>query len=131
MLSYFRAGLLAAATIVCAGVWTFPASAAEKAFTNDDLANSAVELEAQIKADAGTPVRTVDQLRHDADAAFAKNDFRTGMTVLSEIVATVPNDGATWLRLARTIRQIRPPTTKSAPCCSIAPRRPPTSPMSG
>ena len=112
MVSGFRAGFLAAATIVCAGVWTFPASAADKAFTNDDLANSAVELEAQIKSDAGTPVKTVDQLRHDADAAFAKNDFRTGMTVLSQMVAVVPNDGATWLRLARAIRQIKPADDK-------------------
>jgi len=75
MLSGFRAGLLAAATIVGAAILVLPASAADKAFTNDDLANSAVELEAQIKADAGTPVKTVDQLRHDADAAFPRTIF--------------------------------------------------------
>ena len=48
------------------------------------------------------------QLRRDADAAFAKNDFRTGMEVLGQIVAATPNDATTWLRLARTIMQIRP-----------------------
>ena len=48
------------------------------------------------------------QLRRDADAAFAKNDFRTGMEVLGQIVAAAPNDATTWLRLARTIMQIRP-----------------------
>src|SRR5580700_2992735 len=100
MLSFFRAGFFAAVAVACAALWSLPASAAEKAFTNDDLANSAVELEAQIKSDAGTPAKTVDQLRRDADAAFSKNDFRSGMAVLGQIVATVPNDAATWLRMA-------------------------------
>ncbi len=48
------------------------------------------------------------QIRKDADAAFAKNDFRTGMTLLGQIVAAQPNDATTWLRLARTVMQIRP-----------------------
>jgi uncharacterized protein YfaS (alpha-2-macroglobulin family) len=111
MVSFFRAGCLAAA-VACVTLWSLPAAAADKAFTNDDLANSAVELEAQIKSDAGTPAKTVDQLRRDADAAFAKNDFRSGMAVLGQIVAAVPGDAATWLRMARTIRQIRPADDK-------------------
>ncbi|HEX4408262.1 MAG TPA: MG2 domain-containing protein [Xanthobacteraceae bacterium] len=112
MMPFFRAGLLAVAALACAGVCSFAATPAEKAFTNDDLANSAVELEAQIKSDAGAPTKTVDQLRRDADSAFAKNDFRSGMAVLSQIVAVSPNDAASWLRLARTIRQIRPADDK-------------------
>ena len=108
MLSPFRAGLVAAAAAACLAVACFSATAANKPFTNDDLTSSAVELEAQIKSDAGTPAKTVDQLKHDADAAFAKNDFRTGMLVLGQIVAAAPNDAATWLRLAHTIQQIRP-----------------------
>src|ERR1700735_5105466 len=108
MCSLFRAGLMAAVAAACLAVACLTATAANKPFTNDDLATSAVELEAQIKSDAGTPAKTVDQLKHDADAAFAKNDFRTGMTVLDQIVAAAPNDAATWLRLAHTIQQIRP-----------------------
>ncbi|HSZ65809.1 MAG TPA: MG2 domain-containing protein [Xanthobacteraceae bacterium] len=99
---------MAAVAAACLAVACLTATAANKPFTNDDLATSAVELEAQIKSDAGTPAKTVDQLKHDADAAFAKNDFRTGMTVLDQIVAAAPNDAATWLRLAHTIQQIRP-----------------------
>jgi len=38
-------------------------------------ADSAVALEAQIKSDAGTPVKPVAQIRRDADAAFAKKRF--------------------------------------------------------
>ena len=109
MFSFFRAGLAAAVVTACLAVASFSAAnAADKPFTNDDLANSAIELEAQIKSDAGTPAKTVDQLKHDADQAFAKNDFRAGMAVLGQIVAAQPNDATAWLRLARTIQQIRP-----------------------
>jgi uncharacterized protein YfaS (alpha-2-macroglobulin family) len=108
MFSLLRAGLMAAVAAACLAVACLTATAANKPFTNDDLATSAVELEAQIRSDAGTPAKTVDQLMHDADAAFAKNDFRTGMTVLDQIVAAAPNDAATWLRLAHTVQQIRP-----------------------
>jgi hypothetical protein len=108
MFAFLRAGVLAAATASCVAVAAFSASAADKPFKNDDLANSAIELEAQIKSDAGVATKPVDQLRRDADAAFSKNDFRTGMTVLGQIVAAVPGDAATWLRLARTIQQIGP-----------------------
>jgi uncharacterized protein YfaS (alpha-2-macroglobulin family) len=108
MLSLFRAGLVAFAAAACVLIASFPAAAVEKPFANDDLTNSAVELEAQIKSDAGTATKPVDQLRRDADAAFAKNDFRGGMAVLGQIVAAMPSDATTWLRLARTIQQIRP-----------------------
>ncbi len=108
MLSSLRAGLLAAVAAACLAVACFSAAAANKPFTNDDLTSSAVELEAQIKSDAGTATKPVDQLKRDADAAFAKNDFRTGMAVLDQIVAAAPNDAGTWLRLAHTIQQIRP-----------------------
>jgi uncharacterized protein YfaS (alpha-2-macroglobulin family) len=104
----FRAGLVAAVAAVCLTFASCAASAADKPFVNDDLANSAIELEAQIKSDAGVATKPVAQLRHDADAAFSKNDFRTGMAVLGQIVAAAPNDATTWLRLARTIQQIRP-----------------------
>jgi alpha-2-macroglobulin len=103
MLSFVRAGV-AAALLVVAPV---AANAAEKPFQNKDLADSAVTLEAQIKSDAGAPAKPAAQIRRDADAAFAKNDFRAGMALLGQIVAAAPNDSASWLRLARTIMQIR------------------------
>jgi alpha-2-macroglobulin len=108
MFSSFRAGLGAAVAAACLAVACFAAAAATKPFTNADLISSAVELEAQIKSDAGTPAKPVDQLKRDADAAFAKNDFRTGMAVLDQIVAAAPNDAGTWLRLGHIIQQIRP-----------------------
>src|ERR1039458_7059024 len=37
-----------------------------------------------------------------------KNDFRTGMTVLGQLVTVAPDDAASWLRLSRTVLQIRP-----------------------
>ncbi len=104
MISLIRAGLTAALFALA----PLTATAADKPFQNIDLADSAIKLEAQIKTDAGAPTKPVAQIRRDADAAFAKNDFRSGMALLGQIVAAGPTDSATWLRLARTIMQVRP-----------------------
>jgi alpha-2-macroglobulin len=104
MFTWLRASLTAA--LVCLA--TLSAIAAEKAYRRDDLADSAIRLEAQIKADAGPVARPVAVLRRDADAAFARNDQRLGMQLLGQIVAVAPGDAANWLRLAKSILQIRP-----------------------
>jgi len=109
MISLLRAGVAAALLAVAPLVVPQAAGAAvQKAFQNSELAESAIALEAQIKSDAGTPTKPLPQIRRDADAAFSKNDFRSGMALLGQIVAAAPNDSATWLRLARTVMQIRP-----------------------
>jgi hypothetical protein len=107
MISLVRAGVAAALLVVTPLLSSQAASAADKAFRNSELADSAVTLEAQIKSDAGTPTKPLPQIRRDADTAFSKNDFRAGMALLGQIVAGAPNDSATWLRLARTFMQIR------------------------
>ena len=99
-----RAGLFAA---LVAFVFS-PALAADKAFKQSELDESAIKLEAQIKSDAGGVTKPAATLRRDADAAFQKNDFRTGMVVLGQLVTVAPTDAASWLRLARTVLQIRP-----------------------
>src|SRR6202047_4532331 len=107
-------GLVRAAT-VCAtlafGLVT--AQAADKAFKRDDLADSAIKLEAQIKSEAGAVAKTNATLKTDADAAFKRNDFRSGLQILGQIAATTPDDSANWLRLARTLFQIRPPNSSA------------------
>jgi alpha-2-macroglobulin len=108
MIAHLRAALAAALAVLGVAAWSGPAGAADKPFQNADLAKSATELEAQIKADAGSSSQPLAQLRRSADAAFAKNDFRTGMAVLSQMVAAAPNDAAIWLRLSRAILEIRP-----------------------
>jgi hypothetical protein len=97
------------ATLVCAtlALGLFPALAADKAFKRDDLADSAIKLEAQIKSEAGPVSKSAATLRSDADAAFKRADFRTGLQILGQIAATTPEDGANWLKLAKTIFQIR------------------------
>ncbi len=108
MLMSIRAGFFgtfAAALLTLAAV---PGLAADKAFERKDLGDAAIKLEAQIKSDAGTVSKTAATLRREADAAFQKNDFRTGMTVLGQLVTVAPADAAGWLRLARTVLQIRP-----------------------
>lgn len=97
------------AILVCAtlALGLFPALGADKAFKRDDLADSAIKLEAQIKSEAGPVSKSAATLRSDADAAFKRADFRTGLQILGQIAATTPEDGANWLKLAKTIFQIR------------------------
>jgi uncharacterized protein YfaS (alpha-2-macroglobulin family) len=84
------------------------AQAADKAFKRDDLADSAIKLEAQIKTEAGAVSKSGAALKADADAAFKRNDYRTGLQILGQIAATAPDDSGNWVRLARTIFQMRP-----------------------
>src|SRR5262249_30333100 len=95
-----RAGLLAALFVLFQTL----AFAADKPFHRDDLADSAIRLEAQIKKDAGPVVKPAATLKREADAASQRSDSRLGMTLLGQIVATNPDDAASWLRLARAIR---------------------------
>src|ERR1700736_2191769 len=105
-------GLVRAATL-CAtlALGLVTAQAADKAFKRDDLADSAVKLEAQIKSEAGAVAKTNASLKTDADAAFKRQDFRPGLQILGQIAATAPEDSANWLRLGRAIFQIWPRTS--------------------
>src|SRR4051794_8845851 len=85
--------------------------AADKAFKRDDLADSAIKLEAQIKTEAGQVVKSGATLRSDADAAFKRGDYRIGLQILGQIAAVAPEDSGNWLRLAKTIFQIRSVTS--------------------
>src|SRR6266480_141177 len=100
---------LVRATVICAtlALGLVSAEAADKAFKRDDLADSAIKLEAQIKSEAGPVAKSGATLRTDADAAFKRFDFRTGLQILGQIAATTPEDSTNWLVLAKTIFQIR------------------------
>lgn len=104
MFARLCAGLLAALVSFV----SVSAYAADKAFQRDELADSAIRLEAQIKKDAGSVTKPLETLRRDADAAFARSDTRGGMVLLSQMITVAPDQSATWLRLARAILQIRP-----------------------
>src|ERR1700749_1744206 len=93
----------AAALCVTLALGLSSAFAAEKAFQRDDLADAAIKLEAQIKSEAGPVTKNAATLRNDADAAFRRNDFRTGMAVLGQITVVAPKDAANWLRLAKAV----------------------------
>src|ERR1700755_2343437 len=107
--SFLMIGLVRAVTF-CATLafGLVSAQAADKAFKRDDLADSAIKLEAQIKSEAGPVSKSGASLRSDADVAFKRADFRTGLQILGQIAATTPDDSANWLKLARTIFQIKP-----------------------
>src|ERR1700680_1878845 len=102
-------GLVRAATLCAAlALGLVSAQAADKAFRRDDLADSAIKLEAQIKSEAGSVAKSGVALRTDADAAFKRSDFRTGLQILGQIAAVTPDDSGNWLRLARGLFQIAP-----------------------
>src|SRR6516165_6362519 len=103
---------LVRAVAVCAtlALGLVQAQAADKAFKRDDLADSAIKLEAQIKSEAGIVTKPAATLRTDADAAFRRNDFRSALQILGQIASSAPDDSNNWLRLARSILQIKPST---------------------
>ena len=107
MIASVRAGIVAALVALLSLSLTVAASA-QKAFQRDDLADAAVKLEAQIKSEAGAVTKPLAQLRREADAAFGRNDFRTGLQLLGQIATVAPEDGGNWLRLAKSVLQIRP-----------------------
>ena len=101
---------LVRAVILCAmlAFGLVAAQAADKAFKRDELADAAIKLEAQIKSEAGPVSKSAASLRTDADTAFRRADFRTGLQILGQIAAVAPDDSGNWLRLARTIFQVKP-----------------------
>jgi uncharacterized protein YfaS (alpha-2-macroglobulin family) len=119
MFAPVRAGLFAAlfASACVLSISSIPPATAqtetaakpdERPFSREDLDDAAVRLEAQIKTDSGQVTKPVAQLRREMDEAFKKNDFRTGLQLLGQIVSVDPDDAASWLRLARSVSQIRP-----------------------
>jgi alpha-2-macroglobulin len=108
MIRAVRAGLAVALVTTVLATVALCANAAEKPFKQSGLDEAAIKLEAQIKSDAGTVGKPATSLRRDADAAFQKNDFRSGMVILGQLVTVAPDDASSWLRLARTILQIKP-----------------------
>ncbi len=107
MLDIIRAGIAAALFILVPTLAAMPA-AAEKAFQRDDLNDAAIKLEAKIKSDAGPVAKPAAALRLAADQAFKRNDFRTGLQILGQILVVAPNDAANWLRLAKAVTLIKP-----------------------
>ncbi|WP_315832619.1 alpha-2-macroglobulin [Bradyrhizobium prioriisuperbiae] len=102
-------GLVRAASLVATLAFGLvSAHAADKAFKRDDLGDSAIRLEAQLKKDAGPIAKTTATLKTDADAALRRNDARTGLQTLGQIAVVAPEDVGNWLRIARTIFLVRP-----------------------
>src|SRR6201987_1128537 len=107
--SFLMIGLVRAVAVCAAlALGLVSTHAADKAFKRDDLADAAIKLEAQIKSEAGPVNKPAASLRTDADTAFRRNDFRSGLKILGQIAAAAPEDSGNWLRLARTLFLIFP-----------------------
>lgn len=82
MFHFVRTAFFAVLAGALLSLAVIPSHAADKAFESKALGDAAIKLEAQIKSDAGAVTKPAAVLRREADAAFQKNDNRTGMTVL-------------------------------------------------
>ena len=78
MLASVRAGVIAALVTLASAA----ALAAEKPFQREELADSAIKLEARIKAEAGPVTKPIAALRRDVDAATARREFRSVIQLL-------------------------------------------------
>src|SRR2546430_17729148 len=83
MSEIFRAAFAAALVLLLSA----PTIAADKSFKRDDLADGAIKLEAQIKAEAGQVTKSAAALRREADAAFQRHDVHSGIRSLWQIAA--------------------------------------------
>jgi uncharacterized protein YfaS (alpha-2-macroglobulin family) len=104
MLASVRAGVIAALVSLASTA----AFAADKPFQREELADSAIKLEARIKTEAGTVAKPLATLRRDLDAATGRREYRSAIQLLGQIVTVAPNDAANWLRLARASMQVLP-----------------------
>ena len=104
MLAALRAGLLAVPLFLAAISTAF----ADKAFQRDDLADGAIKLAAQVKAEAARASRPAAAVRRDADAALGRRDYRNAAELLGWVAASAPDDSTNWLRFARATLQISP-----------------------
>ncbi|MBN8959504.1 MAG: alpha-2-macroglobulin family protein [Rhizobiales bacterium] len=104
-------GLVRAVSVACVLAFGLcAAQAADKAYKRDDLADAAIKLQEQIKTEAGSVAKPASQLRTDADVAIRKGNLRESLQILGQLAAVAPEDGGNWLRLAKTILQVRPIT---------------------
>ncbi len=124
---------LVRAAIICAtmALGLVAAQAADKAFKRDDLANSAIKLEAQIKSEAGPVAKSRrERCGPTPTPPSSATISATGLQILGQIAATAPEDSGNWLRLARPSSRSARQLAASRPFCSSAPRPRPTSPIS-
>ncbi len=96
--------IMLCAVMACGVVST---QAADKAFRRDELGDSAIRLEAQIKSEAGPVAKPVAALKTDVSEALRRNDYRAALQIMGQIAAVAPDDAGNWLRLSQTIFQIR------------------------
>jgi len=87
MRAFVRAAVAAALVLLL----SVPAIAADKSFKRADLADAAIKLEAQIKAESGEVTKPIPALRREVDAAFQRGDDRGGVRILGQIVAVAPD----------------------------------------
>lgn len=107
MLTLVRSGRTAVLTlavlIAVLAVAMSPSRAADKPYHRDDLADTAVRLEAELRVPNPAAKGALALLRSDADKALARNDAAALVPLARAIAAAAPGDAVNWLRLARAV----------------------------
>ncbi|ODS01688.1 alpha-2-macroglobulin [Methyloceanibacter superfactus] len=96
MVAWFRAGL--AAALLC--FVSAHASAADKTFQDDALADAAITLEDNLKNESGTVELPVAKLKEQAAVQLRRLDLESAAFTYGQIVAVSPDDSLAWRRLA-------------------------------
>ena len=84
------------------------ASAQQKAYSDDLVANEAIRTEAAVRADGAKIVlnRAAPDLRRAAAAASARNDVRQALDLYAAAASADPADQANWLGYAQAARAV-------------------------
>ncbi|MFK8251974.1 alpha-2-macroglobulin family protein [Ancylobacter terrae] len=82
--------------------------AGPKTYARADLVESARKFETQLRRTQKPSAKPVAQLRKEAEAALAKGDARTAADLYGQLVVAAPGDYGLWLRLGRSLTQIKP-----------------------
>ena len=96
MLTWFRAGFTAALLVFVFA----PATAADKIFQDDALADAAITLEADLKNESGTVELPVIKLKEQAAVQLRRQDLESAAFTYGQIVTVSPDDSLAWRRLA-------------------------------
>ena len=86
-----------------------PTPVAAKAFVREDLAAQGAAIEERLKRDIAVSAgMDATRLLTQGQAALAKNDARSALTVANQAVVAAPNNPAAWRLLAKAAKGISP-----------------------
>ncbi|WP_375458091.1 alpha-2-macroglobulin [uncultured Enterovirga sp.] len=95
------------ALLVALAIGITAASAQQKSFVRDELANEGIRLEDTLRRESGgRGAASAGQARRDGDGALARGDARRALSLFTGAIVAEPKVGANWLGYARVAKAI-------------------------